>query len=154
MLFGWSVEQGVTSNSVLFIKDGATVGIGTGEQDRVGVAEVAVFKAYKKLADDLAFRKHGGLFFEVKLRVKAGDLPGAAVEKIDAEVAERKGGIAGGVAISDAFFPKRDGVDACIQQGVTGIVQPGGSLADRKIIEACNEAGVSMMFTGQRAFKH
>jgi len=154
MLFGWSVEQGVTSNSVLFIKDGATVGIGTGEQDRVGVAEIAVFKAYKKLADDIAFRRHGGLFFEVKLRVQAGDLPGSAVEEIDGEVAERKGGIAGGIAISDAFFPKRDGVDACIEQGVTGIVQPGGSLADRKIIEACNEAGVSMIFTGQRAFRH
>ncbi len=46
MLFGWQVEQGITSNSVIYVKDGVTVGIGTGEQDRVGVAEIAVFKAY------------------------------------------------------------------------------------------------------------
>jgi phosphoribosylaminoimidazolecarboxamide formyltransferase/IMP cyclohydrolase len=43
MLFGWQVEQGVTSNSVIYVKDGVTVGIGTGEQDRVGVAEIAIF---------------------------------------------------------------------------------------------------------------
>jgi phosphoribosylaminoimidazolecarboxamide formyltransferase/IMP cyclohydrolase len=45
MLFGWQVEQGVTSNSVIYVKDGVTVGIGTGEQDRVGVAEIGIFKA-------------------------------------------------------------------------------------------------------------
>ncbi len=44
MLFGWNVEQGVTSNSVLYVKDGVTVGIGTGEQDRVGVAEIAIYQ--------------------------------------------------------------------------------------------------------------
>ena len=48
MLFGWYVESGVSSNSALFVKDGATVAIGTGEQDRVGVVEIAVFKAYTK----------------------------------------------------------------------------------------------------------
>jgi len=154
MLFGWSVEQAVTSNSVLFVKDGATVGIGTGEQDRVGVAEIAIYKAYKKLADDISFRKHGCLFFEVELKVKNGELPAVAAEEISAEVKERKGGIIGSIAISDAFFPKRDGVDACIAEGVTGIVQPGGSIADRDIINVCNECNVSMVFTGQRAFKH
>lgn len=154
LLFGWSVEQGVTSNSVLFIRDGATVGIGTGEQDRVGVAEIAIFKAYKKRADDLAFRKHGCLFFEVEQKIRDGSLPASEAEDIRAEVAACKGGIAGGVAVSDAFFPKRDGVDACIVEGVSAIVQPGGSLGDREIIEACNEANVSMVFTGQRAFKH
>ena len=51
LVFGWLVEAGVTSNSVLYVKDGATVGIGTGEQDRVGVAEIARDKAYRKLAD-------------------------------------------------------------------------------------------------------
>ena len=48
MVFGWAVEQGVSSNSVIYVKNGQTVGIGTGEQDRVGVAEIAVFKAYTK----------------------------------------------------------------------------------------------------------
>ncbi len=154
MLFGWSVEQGVTSNSVIFVKNGATVGIGTGEQDRVGVVEIAVHKAYKKLADDIAFRRHGCLFFEIALKMQAGELDADVAETIMAEVNDRKGNIAGGVAISDAFFPKRDGIDACVKEGVTAIVQPGGSLGDRNIIEVCNAAGVSMVFTGQRAFKH
>ena len=58
LLFGWLVESGVTSNSVLYVKDGVTVGIGTGEQDRVGVAEIARDKAYRKLADRLAWERH------------------------------------------------------------------------------------------------
>jgi phosphoribosylaminoimidazolecarboxamide formyltransferase/IMP cyclohydrolase len=58
MLFGWKVEAGVTSNSVLYVKDGVTVGIGTGEQDRVGVAEIARDKAYRKLADKLCWEKY------------------------------------------------------------------------------------------------
>ncbi len=154
LLFGWSVEQGVTSNSVLFIKDGATVGIGTGEQDRVGVAEIAIYKAYKKLADNLCFLKYGCLFFELELKIKNGELKQNAADEIQAEVNKLKGGIAGGVAVSDAFFPKRDGVDACINQGVKAIVQPGGSMGDCEIIEVCNESDVAMVFTGQRAFKH
>ena len=55
LLFGWLVESGVTSNSVLYVKDLVTVGIGTGEQDRVGVAEIARDKAYRKLADRYCF---------------------------------------------------------------------------------------------------
>lgn len=154
LLFGWSVEQGVTSNSVLFVKNGATVGIGTGEQDRVGVAEIAIFKAYKKRADDLAFRAHGCLFFELELKVKAGELPAAAAQAVQEQVKAQQGGIKGSAVVSDAFFPKRDGVDACIKEGATSIVQPGGSIEDKEIIDVCNEAGVSMVFTGQRAFKH
>ena len=55
LLFGWLVESGITSNSVIYVKDQVTVGIGTGEQDRVGVAEIARDKAYRKLADRYCF---------------------------------------------------------------------------------------------------
>ena len=55
LIFGWLVESGITSNSVIFVKDQVTVGIGTGEQDRVGVAEIARDKAYRKLADRYCF---------------------------------------------------------------------------------------------------
>ena len=65
LLFGWLVEAGVTSNSVLYVKDGATVGIGTGEQDRVGVAEIARDKAYRKRADWLAFERFGKPYHEL-----------------------------------------------------------------------------------------
>jgi phosphoribosylaminoimidazolecarboxamide formyltransferase/IMP cyclohydrolase len=56
--------------------------------------------------------------------------------------------------ISDAFFPFRDGVDVGIRQGISAVVQPGGSMRDWEVIEACNEANVTMVLTGQRAFKH
>jgi phosphoribosylaminoimidazolecarboxamide formyltransferase/IMP cyclohydrolase len=146
MLFGWFVEAGVTSNSVIFVKDGVTVGIGTGEQDRVGVAEIARDKAYRKLADRLCFARHGRGYNEL-----AGE---EARGEIDAEVRELRGGLPGSVMVSDAFFPFRDGVDVGLREGVRAVIQPGGSRNDHQAIEACNEAAATMVFTGQRSFKH
>jgi len=154
MLFGWQVEQGVTSNSVIYVKDGVTVGIGTGEQDRVGVAEIAIFKAYTKYKDALCFRRYGLSFKEMELKVLKGEKKKDILEELEAQTKEAKGGLIGAVMVSDAFFPFRDGVDVAIREGITGVVQPGGSLRDHEVIEACNEAGVTMVFTGQRAFKH
>jgi phosphoribosylaminoimidazolecarboxamide formyltransferase / IMP cyclohydrolase len=146
MLFGWKVEAGVTSNSVIYVQDLCTVGIGTGEQDRVGVAEIARDKAYRKLCDRLAFERHGVNFADLK------DL--TQRKEIEAEVAQKRGGLPGSAMISDAFFPFRDGVDVGLREGVTAVVQPGGSLNDHDVIQACNEAGATMVFTGQRSFKH
>jgi phosphoribosylaminoimidazolecarboxamide formyltransferase / IMP cyclohydrolase len=146
LLFGWLVETGISSNSVIYVKDGATVGIGTGEQDRVGVAEIARDKAYRKLADRIAWET-----FQTAYAALAQ--PEARAE-IDREVARQKGGIAGSCMVSDGFFPFRDGVDVGIHEGVTAIVQPGGAGKDFESIEACNEAGVAMVYTGQRCFKH
>ncbi len=156
MLFGWQVEQGVTSNSVIYVKDGVTVGIGTGEQDRVGVAEIAVFKAYTKYADALCFRRHGISFKELELEVEKGRKDRSLIKEIQEETRRKKGGLIGACMVSDAFFPFRDGVDVGIREGITAVVQPGGSLRDWEVIEACNEADpqVTMVFTGQRAFKH
>jgi|UniRef100_A0A7C3WGP2 phosphoribosylaminoimidazolecarboxamide formyltransferase/IMP cyclohydrolase len=156
LLFGWWVEQGVTSNSVLFVKDGVTVGIGTGEQDRVGVAEIAVFKAYTKYADRLCFQRFGIPYKTLELETLRGQRNPAAKAEIDQETQAAKGGLIGSVMISDAFFPFRDGVDVGIRQGITAVCHPGGSVRDYEVIEACNEAEppVAMVFTGQRAFKH
>ena len=156
MTFGWAVEQGVTSNSVLYVKDGQTVGIGTGEQDRVGVAEIAVFKAYTKYADGLCFRKYGIPYKTLEREIAQGKRNPAIKEEIDRQTREDHGGIKGAVMVSDAFFPFRDGVDVGIKEGVTAIVHPGGSDRDFESIQACNEARpqVTMVFTGQRAFKH
>jgi phosphoribosylaminoimidazolecarboxamide formyltransferase/IMP cyclohydrolase len=60
----------------------------------------------------------------------------------------------GAVLGSDAFFPFRDGVDAAAGSGIKAIVQPGGSLRDREVIDACNEHGIAMVFTGTRHFRH
>ena len=56
--------------------------------------------------------------------------------------------------ISDAFFPFRDGVDVGLREGVSAVIQPGGSANDYQSIEACNEVGATMVYTGQRSFKH
>jgi phosphoribosylaminoimidazolecarboxamide formyltransferase/IMP cyclohydrolase len=156
LLFGWQVEQGVTSNSVLYVKDGVTIGIGNGQQDRVGVAKIAAYKAYAKHADRLARERFGMSYDELVLAIQAGRHSQAERKAIDADTADARGGLRGAVMVSDAFFPARDGVDAGIREGVTAVVQPGGSLADAEVIQACNEADpkVAMVFTGQRAFKH
>jgi len=156
MVFGWAVEQGVSSNSVLYVKDGQTVGIGTGEQDRVGVAEIAVFKAYTKYADALCFRKYGVPYKTLEMEVGQERRDPSAKEEIDLQTKKDRGGIKGSVMVSDAFFPFRDGVDVGIKEGVTAIVHPGGSDRDFESVQACNEAKpqVTMVFTGQRAFKH
>jgi phosphoribosylaminoimidazolecarboxamide formyltransferase/IMP cyclohydrolase len=146
MLFGWLVESGITSNSVIYIKDEVTVGIGTGEQDRVGVAEIARDKAYRKLADRYCFEE---------LSIPYNELADENKKKeIDQRVAEEKGGLIGAAMVSDAFFPFRDGVDVGLQEGISAVVQPGGSLNDYQSIEACNEANATMVYTGQRSFKH
>lgn len=156
MIFGWAVEHGVTSNSVLYVKDGTTVGIGTGEQDRVGVAEIAVHKAYIKYADILCFDEHGIGYADLALAIGQGKRAIAEKEAIDKKVKEERAGLPGSVMISDAFFPFRDGADVGIAQGVSAILQAGGSMRDFETIQACNEADpqVAMMFTGQRSFKH
>jgi phosphoribosylaminoimidazolecarboxamide formyltransferase/IMP cyclohydrolase len=156
MLFGWQVEQGITSNSVIYVKDGVTVGIGTGEQDRVGVAQIAIFKAYTKFADEVCYRRHGLSYNELSLMTQKGDKDRGLLEEIDREARQAKGGLLGATMVSDAFFPFRDGVDVAIKEGIRAVVQPGGSLRDFEVIEACNQADpqVTMVFTGQRAFKH
>jgi len=146
LLFGWLVESGITSNSVIYVKDQVTVGIGTGEQDRVGVAEIARDKAYRKLADRYCFEMYAVPYNELKDPDRKED--------IDSKVAREKGGLIGAAMVSDAFFPFRDGVDVGIKEGVTSVIQPGGSGNDYQSIDACNEAGVTMVYTGQRSFKH
>jgi phosphoribosylaminoimidazolecarboxamide formyltransferase / IMP cyclohydrolase len=156
MLFGWNVEQGITSNSVIYVKDGVTVGIGTGEQDRVGVAEIAIAKAYTKYADALCFKKYGIPYKQFELEAVQGKREKGALKEIDEQTRKDKGGLIGSTMISDAFFPFRDGVDVGIKEGIVAIVQPGGSDRDFDVITACNEANpkVTMVFTGQRVFKH
>ena len=153
LVFGWLVEAGVTSNSVLYVKDGATVGIGTGEQDRVGVAEIARDKAYTKHADWIAWETYGKPYND--LRLAFGEAEGA---KKQAEIMERtraeKGGLPGCAMVSDAFFPFRDGAEVGIREGITSIVQPGGAIRDWDVIDCCNAANVAMVFTGQRSFRH
>ena len=56
--------------------------------------------------------------------------------------------------VSDAFFPFRDGIDTSHKMGITAVVQPGGSIRDQEVIEAADEHGMAMLFTGTRLFRH
>ena len=72
------------------------------------------------------------------------------------ELAIKYGGdkVKGSVMGSDAFFPFSDCVEAAEKAGITAIIQPGGSIRDQESIDACDKAGIAMVFTGMRHFKH
>jgi phosphoribosylaminoimidazolecarboxamide formyltransferase/IMP cyclohydrolase len=146
LIFGWLVECGTISNSVLYVKDGVTVSIGAGGQDRVGMAQYARDKAYRNLADRICWERLG---IPYNTLADAGQRAG-----IDEETLARRGGLEGSCMVSDAFFPFRDGVEVGIREGIAAVIQPGGSDRDFEVIEACNEGNVAMVFTGQRCFKH
>ena len=99
------------------------------------------------------WEKYGKPFND--LRLAFGDEDGA---KKQAEIMEQtkaeKGGLPGCAMVSDAFFPFRDGLEVGIRQGITSVVQPGGAIRDWDVIDCANDAGVAMVFTGQRSFRH
>lgn len=112
MNFGWRIVKHVKSNAIVVVKDGRTLGVGAGQMNRVGSAEIAL-----KEAKTAGFDK---------------DL----------------------VLASDGFFPFDDTVAMAAEYGVTAIVQPGGSIRDEDSIKKANESGITMVFTGERHFKH
>jgi phosphoribosylaminoimidazolecarboxamide formyltransferase/IMP cyclohydrolase len=156
LLFGWAVEQGVISNSVLFVKDLTTVAIGCGQQDRVGVVQLASLKARRNYAEHLAYSNHGLSLIELSAAAEDGSKPMEALSEILKQVDEQKGNLLGSVMVSDAFFPFPDAVVTALLEGVTAIAHPGGSTRDFESILTVNEQDppVAMVFTGQRAFKH
>ena len=82
--------------------------------------------------------------------------PGQPNRVDSCEIACKRAGEAckGAVAASDAFFPFRDNIDVLASYGITAIIQPGGSLRDEESIEACDDLGIAMVFTGHRHFRH
>jgi phosphoribosylaminoimidazolecarboxamide formyltransferase / IMP cyclohydrolase len=80
------------------------------------------------------------------------------MSRVDAvQVATMKAGegaLRGSAVASDAFFPFRDGLDAVAAAGATAVIQPGGSVRDQEVIDAANEHGLTMVFTGRRHFRH
>ena len=108
--FAWTVVKHVRSNAIVLVHQGAAVGIGAGQMNRVEAVELAVHRAGPRAA--------------------------------------------GSVLASDGFFPYPDGVEVAAQAGVRAIVQPGGSVKDSEAVAAADAAGVAMVLTGERHFKH
>ena len=87
--------------------------------------------------------------------IGAGQMSRVYSAKIAGIKAEDEGlQVAGSVMASDAFFPFRDGIDAAAEAGICAVIQPGGSIRDKEVIAAANEANMAMMFTGMRHFRH
>jgi len=152
--FAWMVETGVTSNSVLTAKNQATVSIGVGGQDRVMMAKQCVSKAFESRKALVAIQKHGMQFDALVVQARAGVVNNYVLDAVEKEAMKGNAGLEGAVTASDAFFPFRDGVDALLDQGISAIVQPGGSLRDADAVTACNDANATMVFTSMRCFKH
>ncbi len=92
---------------------------------------------------------------EQTIGVGAGQMARVVSAKIAGLKAQEEGlEVAGSVMASDAFFPFRDSIDAAHKAGITAIVQPGGSMRDEEVVQAANEHGIAMVFTGVRHFRH
>ena len=120
LLLAWTVAKHVKSNAIVYVKDGATVGVGAGQMSRLDSSTIAATKA-ARMAADLG---------------------------LDETTAK------GSVVASDAFFPFPDGLLAAAEAGATAVIQPGGSMRDDTVIAAADEAGLAMVFTGMRHFRH
>ncbi len=144
-IFGWHVLEGVTSNSSLFAKDSRTIAIATGENDRVGGIKIAVKKAYEKRANYLALKRHNELYDALDAQQK---------KSIDVIVEEEKAELPDSILATDGFMPNKDNIWSVKDYGIAGIIQPGGSIVDYDIIKEANKYGISMLFTGQRCFRH
>jgi len=84
--------------------------------------------------------------------VGAGQM--SRVDSVRIAVQKSEGRCQGAVLASDAYFPFRDGPDAALSAGVSAMISPGGSVRDAEVVAACDEAGVPMVFTGRRHFRH
>jgi len=118
--FAFKVAKHVKSNAIVYVKDGATVGIGAGQMSRIDSARVAAWKSQEA--------------------AKAAGLAEPLAK--------------GSVVASDAFFPFADGLLAAAEAGATAVIQPGGSMRDAEVIKAADDAGLAMVFTGARHFRH
>ncbi|GAV32878.1 bifunctional purine biosynthesis protein PurH [Roseomonas sp. TAS13] len=125
LLFAFRVCKHVKSNAIVYAKGGATVGIGAGQMSRVDSARIAAWKSEEA--------------------AKAAGL---------ATPLTPKGLADGSVVASDAFFPFADGLQAAAAAGATAVIQPGGSMRDNEVIAAADEAGLAMVLTGMRHFRH
>jgi phosphoribosylaminoimidazolecarboxamide formyltransferase/IMP cyclohydrolase len=174
MFVAWITLKFTQSNSVCYVVDGQTIGVGAGQQSRVHCARLAGSKA-----DLWRLRQHPAvLALPFKEGVKRPDRDNAIDQFLQPDVtdAEKKNwenvftripdqltdqercawldGLTDVVLGSDAFFPFRDSIDRSARSGVKYVLQPGGSSRDEDVIDACNEYGMTMVFSGLRLFHH
>ena len=174
MFIAWITLKFTQSNSVCYVLDGQTIGVGAGQQSRVHCARLAGSKA-----DLWRLRQHPSvLALPFKEGIKRPDRDNAIDQFLQPDVteAEKKNwsnlftripdqltdeerrmwldGLTDVVLGSDAFFPFRDSIDRAAKSGVKYVLQPGGSNRDEDVIAACDEYEMRMAFSGLRLFHH
>jgi phosphoribosylaminoimidazolecarboxamide formyltransferase/IMP cyclohydrolase len=174
MFIAWITLKFTQSNSVCYVTDGQTIGVGAGQQSRVHCARLAGSKA-----DLWRLRQHPQvLALPFKEGVKRPDRDNAIDQFLQPDVTheEKKNwvnvfteipkqltteehrawldGLTDVTLGSDAFFPFRDSIDRAAKSGVKYVLQPGGSNRDEDVIAACDEYGMTMVFSGLRLFHH
>jgi phosphoribosylaminoimidazolecarboxamide formyltransferase / IMP cyclohydrolase len=174
MMVAWIALKYTQSNSVCFALDGQVIGVGAGQQSRIHCTRLAGVKA-----DLWRLRQHPavlGLKFRQGIARPDRDNAIDQFLRDDVTPSERAGwdtifaemprpippeekrswlnGMKGVVLGSDAFFPFRDSIDRASQSGVQYVLQPGGSNRDDAVIQACDEYGMLMVFSGIRLFHH
>ena len=174
MFIAWITLKFTQSNSVCYVVDGQTIGVGAGQQSRVHCARLAGSKA-----DLWRLRQHPSVMeLPLKEGIKRPDRDNAIDQFLQPDVtaAEKKNWsnvfttipdqltdeerrawldeLNAVVLGSDAFFPFRDGIDRAAKSGVKYVLQPGGSNRDEEVIAACDEYGMTMVFSGLRLFHH
>jgi phosphoribosylaminoimidazolecarboxamide formyltransferase/IMP cyclohydrolase len=174
MFIAWITLKFTQSNSVCYVTDGQTIGVGAGQQSRVHCARLAGSKA-----DLWRLRQHPSvLALRFKEGIKRPDRDNAIDQFLQPDItdAEKKNwssvftqipdqltneerrtwldGLSDVVLGSDAFFPFRDSIDRAAKSGVKFVLQPGGSNRDEDVIGACDEYGMTMVFSGLRLFHH
>jgi phosphoribosylaminoimidazolecarboxamide formyltransferase/IMP cyclohydrolase len=130
--FGIKAMRQVKSNSIIIVRELSDrtyqlLGMGAGQPNRLVSTKLAIEKARENLTNDY----------------KGNDLQDYFKEELGKSV-----------LVSDAFFPFPDNVELAAEAGIKTIIQPGGSIRDKKVINKCNELGIAMVFTGIRHFKH
>lgn len=144
LLTAWYVNIGTRSNGIVLVKDGVTLAVGSGQQERVGAVEQAITKVLQKACD----RKR------VELGESAGVLRTAGASWDEMRSFLGYNPLQNAVVSSDAFFPFPDSVALLGSEGVKAIVQPGGSIRDHEIIQEVNRRGMAMAYTLERCFGH
>ncbi|WP_309080485.1 bifunctional phosphoribosylaminoimidazolecarboxamide formyltransferase/IMP cyclohydrolase [Zhihengliuella sp.] len=136
LAFAWRAVRAAKSNAVLVARDGAAVGIGMGQVNRLDSCRLAITRANT-----------------LGVSVDSGADSAGGAENVEGTASPERA--RGAVAASDAFFPFADGLQILIDAGVKAVVQPGGSVRDDEVVAAANAAGITMYFTGgTRHFFH
>ena len=174
MFIAWITLKFTQSNSVCYVTDGQTIGVGAGQQSRVHCARLAGSKA-----DLWRLRQHPTvLALPFNEGIRRADRDNAIDQFLQLDVTdeekknwvnvfteipkqltaeERRAWLDGLTDVtlgSDAFFPFRDSIDRAAKSGVKYVLQPGGSTRDEDVIAACDEYGMTMVFSGLRLFHH